>query len=173
MRFHWPLLSALLLIATPAQAEKLQFDHRLYPPLKEVLDSGDQNKVAFDSSRPGRMVDFITIKGKSVKSWTEGFEIVALARPKQLANVQEWMAFLRKGADQRCPNTVTVIAQDERSVTFERHSPKCPGERAEFGLYRLVTGQRSWFQLTLLSKAPLTSEERSQWLALLASAHLD
>ena len=30
----------LFALATPAHAEKLMFDHRLYPPLKAVLDRG-------------------------------------------------------------------------------------------------------------------------------------
>ncbi|MFM5906231.1 MAG: hypothetical protein ACKOPO_01365 [Novosphingobium sp.] len=173
MRFHWPLFTALLLIATPARAEKLQFDHRLYPPLQQVLDSGDKNKLAFDSSKAGRFVDFIAVKGKSTRNWTEGFEIVAISRPRDMAGARDWMALIRKASDARCPNTVTVIAEDEMSVTFERHSPKCSAERSETAIYRLVAGKRSWFQLTVLAKTPLTTAARDQWLALLASARLD
>lgn len=173
MRLQWALLFAILTCANPARAERLQFDHRLYPPLQQVLDAGDTGMVAFDSSKPGRLVDFIAIKGKSTRSWSEAFEIVALTRPRDLATAKDWLALIRKTADQRCTNRVTVIAEDEISVTFERHSPKCKAERSENAIYRLVAGKRSWFQLTVLAKEPLSDEARRQWLALLASARLN
>jgi hypothetical protein len=40
------------------------------------------------------------------------------------------------------------------------------------GLYRLVAGKRSWFQLSILVKGDLDDLSRQQWLAVLASAQL-
>lgn len=172
LRYWLPALM-LLGFAAPAQAERMEFDHRLYPPLKQVLDSGDKDMIDFDNSNPARLVDLIAIKGRSAKSWTEALEIVALARPKDVATAQGWFEFIRTQSDRRCPNTIEVIAQDEISVTFQRRSPNCPAERAETGLYRLIAGKRSWFQLTVLVKGELEDSSRAQWLALLASAHLE
>ncbi len=173
MQIRWVLLLLAMFAASPASAERLQFDHRLYPPLQSVLDGGDKGMVAFDNSKPGRLVDFIAVKGKSARNWSEAFEIVALSRPRDISDVRDWMALIRKQADQRCPNTITVIAEDENSVTFDRHSPKCPTERSENAIYRLVVGKRSWFQLTVLLKEAIEPRAREQWLALLASARLD
>jgi hypothetical protein len=167
---------AALLASAPvaAQAEQLEFDHRLYPPLKQVLDSGDAGMVKFDASNPRRLVDLIAVRGKSARDWTEALEIVATLPFPQLGSAQAWMEFQRGEAVKRCPgaNTATfkVIAQDDYSITFERQSPGCRAERAETGIYRLLTGKRSWFQLVVLSKAPLDPAARDQWLALLASA---
>lgn len=167
---------AALLAAAPvaAHAEQLEFDHRLYPALKQVLDSGDAGMVKFDASNPRRLVDLIAVRGKSAKAWTEALEIVATVPFPQLGSAQAWMEFQRDGAIKRCPGASTptfkVIAQDAVSITFERQSPGCRAERAETGIYRLLTGKRSWFQLAVLSKTPLDPGARDQWLALLASA---
>ena len=168
------LLTAALVIAAPAAAERMQFDHRLYPPLQQVLDSGDKGMIDFNSDNPGRLVDLIAVKGKSAQDWSEALEIVSIARPRKVAGAKDWFGLIAAGAKARCPGaSVTVLAQDAVSVTFERRSPGCTAERAATGLYRIVAGQRSWFQLAVLEKGELDGEARQQWLALLASAHLD
>lgn len=172
LKFWLPLLT-LLFAATSAHAERLDFDHRLYPPLKAVLDSGDKDMLIFDDRNPARLVDLIAVKGRSAKSWTEALEIVALVRPREVSTAREWFEIMRTQADRRCPNTITIIAEDAVSITFQRSSPNCPAERAETGIYRLVAGQRSWFQLAVLVKGQLDETSRGQWLALLASARLN
>jgi hypothetical protein len=168
------LATLLAWLPLAAHAEQLEFDHRLYPKLKQVLDSGDAGMVKFDASNPRRLVDLIAVRGKSAKDWTEALEIVATLPFPQLGSAQAWMEFQRDAAIKRCPGanpaTFKVIAQDDFSITFERQSPGCRAERAETGIYRLLTGKRSWFQLVVLSKAPLDPAARDQWLALLASA---
>ena len=164
--------AAFLLLAAPAFAERLQFDHRLYPPLQQVLDSGDQAMIDFNDKNPARLVDLIAIKGKSVQSWTEAFEIVAIRRPSDVETAKDWMSILQQQAASRCPATFKILAEDTTSVTFERTSPNCPAERAQMGLYRLVAGKRSWFQLSILVKGDLDDLSRQQWLAVLASAQL-
>lgn len=173
MRRFLLTIVASLAFSTSAHAEKLEFDHRLYPPLKEVLDSGEKDMLLFDDRNPARLVDLIAIRGKSAQNWTEALEIVALVPPREVKKAREWFDIIRAQADRRCPNTITIIAEDDASITFERSSPDCPAERAQTGIYRLVTGQRSWFQLTVLSKNALEPAAREQWLALLASARLN
>lgn len=165
-------LIALLFVSTPALAERLEFDHRLYPPLQQVLDSGDMDMIEFENKNPTRLVDLIAIKGKSARNWTEALEILSIPRPSEVQDAESWMALLQRQSQARCPATFEVIAEDENSVTYERRSANCPAERASFGLYRLVAGKRSWFQLSVLVKGELEPAARSQWLALLASAHL-
>jgi len=164
--------AALLLIAAPAFGERLQFDHRLYPPLKQVLDSGDETMIDFNDKNPARLVDLIAVKGKSAQNWTEAFEILAIRRPSDVETAKDWMAILQQQALSRCPASFKILAEDTSSVTFERTSPNCPAERAKMGLYRLVAGKRSWFQLSIMVKGDLDDGARAQWLALLASAQL-
>jgi hypothetical protein len=162
-----------LLLAAPAQAEKLTFDHRLHPPLKQVLDSGNRAMVAYDDRNPRYVIDRIAVTGKSAEQWTEALEIIARTPTRQVKSAADWLAELRGRADRTCPNRVAVIAQDDNSVTVERHSPNCPAERAPNALYRIVAGKRSLFLLSVLSKRELAGPDRRQWLALLASAHLE
>lgn len=167
------LAIAFCLGSAPAMAERLQFDHRLYPPLKAVLDSGRTEMIVFDNSNPARLVDFIAVQGRSASDWTEALEIVSIVRPKTVKSAHDWFELLRSQSQARCRATFTPIAHDAQSITYERHSPDCPAERAETGIYRLVAGKRSWFMLSVLSKARMDEAARQQWLALLASAHLD
>ena len=173
MKLRHVLAFAALAAAAPLAAERLQFDHRLYPPLQQVLDSGDKAMVDFNADDPRRLVDLIAVRGTSAKNWSEAMEIVSIPRPRNVATARDWMAILRRQSMAHCTSTFTVLAEDARSVTFERRSPACPGESTKMGLYRLVAGKRSWFELAVLAKDDLAPEARAQWLALLASAHLD
>ena len=173
MRSYIIASALLFLTAAPAAAERLQFDHRLHPQLKAVLDSGRTEMVSYDASDPKYLVDRIVIDGKSVSDWNEELEIIARSEQKGMNSAADWFADMRQRFDRRCPNTITIIAQDDASVTFERHSPSCPSERAETGLYRIIAGKHSLFQLAALRKGPISSESKQVWLALMASAHLD
>lgn len=163
----------LVLLATPAQAEKLTFDHRLSPPLKAVLDSGDAAKVYFNAANPRYVVDRIAVRGASANDWQEALEIIARTPGKGMGSPADWMAELRAAADKACPNLVTTLSEDPSSVTFERQSQPCGAERAPYALYRVVGSKRSLFLLAVLSKQPIPAESRAQWLAMLASAHIE
>lgn len=167
----------LLLIAMPAHAERLQFDHRLSPPLQKVLDEGRSEMVLFDGSDPTRLVDLIAVRGQSATNWREALQIVSIPKQKKIDGPLGWMEQIQSGVRARatgaCAADFSVIVQDGNSVTFERRSPGCGADSVSYGLYRLVTGKRSWFQLAVLSKDEITAEARAQWLALLASARLE
>jgi len=96
---------ALLSCGTPLAAERLQFDYRIYAPLKQVLDSGEKDMVDFNADNPARLVDLIAVRGASARDWTEALEIVSIARPKNLANVRDWLAALQRESLARCPAT--------------------------------------------------------------------
>lgn len=173
MNLHRLLPLALVVLGSPLAAERLQFDHRLYPPLQQVLDSGETDKVDFNADNPRRLVDLIAVKGASAREWREALEIVSIPRPRDVASAHAWMEILQKKALHQCQATFTILAEDATSVTFERRSPGCAAERASFGLYKLVAGKRSWFELAVLARDGLNDAARAQWLALLASAHID
>ena len=173
MKLRFIAALALLSCGTPLAAERLQFDYRIYAPLKQVLDSGEKDMVDFNADTPARLVDLIAVRGASARDWTEALEIVSIARPKNLANVRDWLTALQRESLARCPATFTIISHDANSVTYERRSPGCAAEPASLGLYRLVAGKRSWFELAVLAKGELDEKARGEWLAVLASAHLD
>jgi hypothetical protein len=167
------LLPLLLLLSAPAFAEKLSFDHRLYPPLKAVLDSGQTEMVLFDASNPRNIIDRIAVRGTSATRWTEALEIIARTPGKGVVSAEDWMRELRGAADKLCPNEAAILSQDDNSVTFERKSAQCPAERAPFAIYRIVGSKKSLFLLGVLTKEPLPAEMRQKWLELLATAHIE
>lgn len=166
-------LPVMLSLASPAMAEKLVFDHRLYPPLKAVLDDGKTEMVLFDTSNPRYIIDRIAVTGKSAEYWTEALEIIARTPAKNMKTSADWMAELKGQADKLCANNVSVIAQDETTITYQRLSSNCPAERAPVAIYRVIAGKRSLFLLSVLSKTELGETARRQWLEMLASAHLE
>jgi hypothetical protein len=159
--------------ASPAQAERLVFDHRLYPPLKAVFDSGDQGMIAFNASNPRYVVDLIVAKGASTANWSEALEIIARSPGKPVRTARDWAAELQTGTDRGCKVDLTPIADDETSLTFSRHVTDCPQARAETTITRIVQGKRSLFLLSALFKGVPDETTRQQWLALLASAHIE
>lgn len=164
----------LLGLAGPAMAERLTFDHRLQPQLKQVLDSGDASRIDYNAANPRYVVDRIAVQGTSPADWTELLEVIARTPARNMRTAQDWMDELRRQADARCPNRIEIIAQDAASITFERRSQQtCAGEPARSSLYRVVAGKRSLFLLAVHDKGGLSETARRDWLAMLASAHLD
>ena len=165
------LLAALC--ASPVLAEKLSFDHRLYQPLKEVLDSGRDDMIQFNGKNPAYVTDLIVIRGKSTRSWTEAMIIIARTPSAKARTAAEWMAELQRQSDAECANRFSIIARDNISITFERRSQGCrPGYPAN-AIYRIVQGKKGLFLLGAMSKDGFTSDARTAWLALLGSAKLD
>ncbi len=163
----------LLLLAAPALAEKLTFDHRLSPALKAVLDSGDAGMIDYNSANPRNVVDLIAVRGKSAKNWTEALVIIARTPDRKVRDAADWTAQLQREAKAKCTSTFTELARDERSITFERRSVGCPSGYPPIALYRAIAGQHSLFLLAVLVKDDLSESSRRQWLAMMSSAHLE
>ncbi|MDE2411311.1 MAG: hypothetical protein KGM18_05985 [Sphingomonadales bacterium] len=163
----------MLAAAMPARAEKLVFDHRLYAPLKAVLDSGDNDMIAYNASNPRYVVDLIAVKGKSASDWSEALEIIARSPAKGVRTARDWRAELDARPDGACKATTIPIAEDAASLTFERQMPGCPAARAVTTYSRILGGKRSLFMLTVLFKTAPDESTRQQWLALLQSAHIE
>jgi hypothetical protein len=163
----------LLLVAVPALAEKLTFDHRLSPPLKAVLDGGDAGMIDYNNANPRNVVDLIAVRGKSAHDWAEALVIIARTPDRKVASAAAWAVELQREAQGKCHSTFTELARDEMSVTFERRSTGCPEGYPPIALYRAIAGKRSLFLLAVLVKDDLSESSRSQWLALMSSAHLE
>ncbi len=174
MIFRFFACFALLLFATPALAEQLTFDHRLSLPLKAVLDSGDPARIDFNDSNPRYVTDVIAVRGRSASEWTEALVIIARTPDRRgVHTAAQWLAELRTQAERRCQSDFRIIAEDAVSVTFERTSTGCPADYPPVALYRTVTGSRSLFLLAAMARDNLSEQSRQEWLALLASAHLE
>ena len=166
-------LIGLLLMAVPASAEKLVFDHRLSPPLKAVLDSGDAGMIDYNNTDPRNVIDLIAVRGKSAHDWTEALVIIARTPDRKVRNADDWTAQLQREAKAKCGSAFTELARDQVSITFERRSLGCPAGYPGIALYRAITGQRSLFLLSVLIKDDLSEAARRQWLAVMSSAHLE
>ena len=171
----WTRLAPLLVLALPsaANAEKLTFDHRTYPPLAAVLDSGRSEMIRFNDSNPKYVTDRIAIQGTSVDHWTEALDIIVRLRKSGMQTAADWAGQIQQAARARCASTFTTIAEDANSLTFERRSSTCPAGMPLTGLYRIVAGRKSLFMLNSLAMGELSATARQQWLDLLATAHLD
>lgn len=163
----------LLLVASPALAEKLTFDYRLSPPLKAVLDSGDAGMIDYNAANPRNVVDLIAVRGKSAKDWTEALVIIARTPDRKVGSAADWVGELQSEAKAKCASTFTELARDEGSITLERHSTGCPAGYPPIALYRVVGGKRSLFLLAVLVKDDLGETARGQWLAVMSSAHIE
>lgn len=163
---------AIAAAATPASAERLSFDHRLYPTLKAALDSGNAALIQHDASNPRYLYNLIVVQGTSQADWSEGLEIITRLPARKMATPRDWLGELQGRLPRGCQAEVAVIAEDGASLTFERRLTGCPPALARTGLYRIVAGRRSLFLLGALSKGEWTADQRARWLELLASANL-
>lgn len=163
----------LLLVGAPALADKLVFDHRLSPPLKAVLDGGDAGMIDYNNANPRNVVDVIAVRGKSARDWTEALVIIARTPDRKVGTAADWTAELQREARAKCNSTFTELARDEMSIMYERRSVGCPAGYPPVALYRLIGGKHSLFLLAVLVKDDLNETSRSQWLALMSSAHLE
>lgn len=170
---RWLIVALGFALPHTAQAEKLTFDHRLYPPLKAVLDGGDAAMIDYNGRDPRYVVDLIAVKGRSTSNWTEALEIIVRLPGKNALTAREWASVLQASAPAGCRTEVTAIAEDTSSITFAHSLPDCPKARAETTFTRIVQGKRSLFMLSALIKGKPDEATRVQWLALLASAHIE
>jgi hypothetical protein len=159
-----------LLFASPAQAERLSFDHRLYPAIGAVLDSGRKEMVLFDESDPNNVFDRIAIQGSSAENWTEALEIVVRTRTRAVSSTADWMGQIAAQTAAGCTPQITQLSQDAASVTFMRKMDACAS--AETALYRIVAGRKSLFLLGARYKGVMTETMQREWLSVLASARI-
>ncbi len=167
---------ALLLVLAPAAplaAERLHFDHRLYPPLKAVFDNNRQEMIYFNNADPKYVVDRIAVQGKSADDWTEALTIIARSPTRGMNNADDWLAEIRTQSEKACPSAFQILARTDNSITFSRRSTGCAGDKVESSLYLIVVGKRSMFLLNPVFRGDMTDATRQQWLQLLNSARLE
>ncbi len=173
MKIHLAVCLTLVLVAAPALAEKLSFDHRRSPPLKAVLDAKAPGMIDYNDKNPRHVVDVIAVRGKSARDWTEALIITVRTADRKVRTAPEWMAQLREDAQRRCPSEFTTIAEDANSITLERRSLGCAAQYPPYAVYRAVTGSRSLFLLTIAVRDEIGEQSRREWLDLLASARIE
>ncbi len=170
LRHLLPLL--VFVFATPAFAEKLTFDHRTYPPLEAVLNSGREEMIRFNDSNPKYVTDRIAIQGTSVDQWSEALDIIVRLRSAKMKSAADWANELQQQSRIRCSSTFTTIAEEAKSRTFLRRSTGCPPGTPLTGLYRIVEGRKSLFLLGALAMEDMPETAKQQWLTLMATAHV-
>lgn len=174
MRHACQLLAACCaLLASAAGAERLDLDHRLYPPLHEAMEHPHQGTVFFDANTPGRVFDRIVVTGTSAEhDWTEALELLVTPRKTPRLTPQAWLAGFRPDRESLCPAQITPIGQDENSLTFALEASACPQGPGLSGLYRVVVGRKTVYLVSAKLKGTMSPSQREQWLAVLQSARL-
>lgn len=166
------VLSALA-AAAPARAERLDIDHRLYPPLHAAMEHPQEGTVYYDASQPGRLFDRILVQGSSAeRDWSEALELLVTRRDPKLKTPQDWLAGFQPAGESPCPATLSHLSADTTSLTFSLEAPPCPAGPPLTGLYRVVLGRKSVYLVSAKLKGVMSPGQRDQWLALLASAKL-
>ncbi len=174
MKHALVLLAALGVgMATPAQAERLDIDHRLYAPLHAAMENPREGTIFYDASQPGRLFDRILVRGTSAEhDWTEALELLVTRRNGKAKTPQDWLAGFQPASESACPATLSNLSADITSLTFALEAPPCPAGAPLTALYRVVLGRKSAYLVSAKVKGAMSATQREQWLALLASAHL-
>jgi hypothetical protein len=168
------LFAALALtLSAPAFAERLHFDHRVYPPLKAVFDNNRSEMIDYNDKNPKYIVDRIAIQGKSAAEWTEALDIIARSPSRDVKTVDDWFVEIRTKAEKACPSVFEILSRDANSITFLRRSTNCAADKVQFALYRIVAGKRTMFLLNPIYRDDMPESMRLQWMELLGSARLE
>lgn len=170
-KLHFVFL-LLCAVSTPAFAERLNFDHRLYAPLKAVFDQKRSEMITYDNSNPRYVIDRIAIKGKSASDWNEALDIIVRVPSRGVKTADDWFAEIKAKTGKACASQFEVIAKDPLGITFSRRSTNCGADKVQFALYRIVTGPKSLFMLNAIHRADMDEHTQQQWIALLGSAQL-
>jgi hypothetical protein len=170
----WIPLIALALIAAPAQAEKLTMDHRINPRLNAAMEANRDGSIYFEDASPKYILDRIMVQGNSAQDWREALEIWVMPRGKMLRSAADWYATYRQHESAGCNGEWSEVARDDISVTFTRSYTDCPAGTGDMtGIYRMVLGKKTIYLLKALYRGEMDATSRQQWLALMASAHID
>ncbi len=172
------LLLPLILMASPAHAEHLAMDYRLYPPLKAVLDSNNADAIQFEDARPRYVLDRIVTQGNAragslQAGWSEALEIYVRSPQRTQKTVADWYRSFQQQEQAACPSEWTIIEQSETSITVARSPVACGTEPVRTRLYRTVFSRKWLYQLVVIRDGALPEEARRQWLDVLASAHVE
>lgn len=173
IRYLFALLAGFASLAsTPALADRLVFDHSLYPALQEAFRDQERNVRYIVSDNPRYIFDRIKVRGRSLDDFTEALEIMVTRREQGVQSVSDWYDSYRREQDANCASDWQTLAQDAASITFVRTTRGCPDYDGQTRIYRTVLGERSVYMLTAISRGEMAQPLRETWLTLLASARL-
>ena len=160
----------MVALASQARAESVTWDYTLYPPLEAVMTGGDDSRIYTENRAPQYVLTRFVVNGASATAWQEAFEVLNTMRRDEPRKPKQWLERLRKERDAACPGEWHIIAEDDRSLTFERRTPDCPPHAAQTALYRVIYGPQQVFTLIATVKVDIPAESRTAWLEVLASA---
>lgn len=173
IRYLFALLAGLASLAsTPALADRLVFDHSLYPALQEAFRDQERNVRYVVSDNPRYIFDRIKVRGRSLDDFTEALEIMVTSRGRDVQTIADWFERYRQEQDETCGSEWQTLAQDAASITFSRTTRGCPEYDGQTRIYRTVLGERSVYMLTAITRGEMAQPLRETWLTVLASARL-
>lgn len=164
------LFAVAALLATPAHAERMLVDYRLYPPLQTALQNQDDNVYFEQSKNPKFTLDRIKIQGPSLDAWQEVIEFVIVPRKKSLTVPLDWFQSFQSGENKTCPSIWEVLGSDQTSIMFSRTGAKCKELAGQTRIYRALLGQKSVFIVGGSYRGDLSPDMRAQWIKLFETA---
>jgi len=168
-----PAAVLAVLCATPARAEKLELDHRLYTPLHQAMEKHGEGTVHFETRPGGGLFDRILVRGESAESnWDEALELLVAPRKPRTLTAQQWYTQFKPSRETKCPAAVSLIEETEAAVTFSVDAPACGAGPGLTGLYKVATGKTTLYLVAAKAKGVMTAEQRRSWLGVLASARV-
>ena len=169
-RLRSTALLALLFAASAANGEGVGMGFHLYPKLMDAMSTSEGPIYYEEDRNPVYILSRIVVEGQSADDWVEAVETIATGRKYSQKNVAAWYESFRKQGDTNCPSEWQVLAQDKKTITFERRSPSCGEFGAQHALYRVIYGRHDVFTIIATRKGDMDTDMRQGWLAVLDSA---
>ena len=145
---------------------------------KEVLNFkiGDDWK-AVSHSDTGRHHSITYIReGDNINQWKEIFIYAYGVRRRGLLRPDKELSVLEADMEKQWPGQMdwNVIAQDESSILYERHTKSSVRTLEERGITRIIHGKYNWFTLTYVARLhDLAPDTRAQWIKTFSDATID
>jgi len=150
------------------------WSYEQYPALADLVGAlkKDQRQelMYVENKEPVSYMQRLVVDGRSATDWKEAVELVNVRRDSEARSPVDWYQRFQKHGNAGCPSTWTLIAQDKKSVTFQRDSAACPPHEAQTGFYRVLYGKQDVFTLIATYKGTVPEAKRREMLAMLASA---
>lgn len=130
----------------------------------------DESRILLvENNEPISRYTLLVLEGESTDQWTEALEIIVTLRMNAPKKVKKWYKGFQKQGDSRCPSEWRLLAEERKSLTFERISEHCPPLEAQHALFRVLYGKPEVFLLIATVKGTMDETTRSHWLAVLKS----
>jgi hypothetical protein len=128
---------------------------------------GDDWKVASNSDTGrGHSIKYVR-EGDDLDHWKEIFSYSHGVRTRGLRPPDQEFSMIKRDIEKQWPGLTdwSVIAQDENSILYERHTNWSARTHEEWNIGRIVHTKYSWFTISYTARVhELPPDTRAQWI---------